>query len=144
MPLLWIEPVSKDIGYMNSVLLAQALLTRQLLFTCFVSPVISGQLRSWVNRLISFVLNLDTVGIYAIPQKVWDLLVSSRELFTVCPFCKKPFVLKGSRLRVWRSQKMKKPSMTGPYCSYKCSTLQNLSRLNALRKLKRKNSKTVT
>ncbi len=65
-------------------------------------------------------------------------LVSSKQLYVVCPRCFVPFVMKGSRLRKFEQEILKKPDMKGPYCSYHCSCRSNIETTPTVLKKKQK------
>ena len=52
--------------------------------------------------------------------------MSRPSVFYLCPECLKTFSLSGSRLKEWVKRKRKKPTVTGPYCDYRCSSAANV------------------
>jgi hypothetical protein len=64
--------------------------------------------------------------------------VSKQFLVFVCPVCQTHFPLKGSKLRLWFAQKVRKPLSTGPYCCYKCSSRENVKKAIATKLAKNK------
>ncbi len=63
-------------------------------------------------------------------------LVSQKQLYVTCPRCFEPFVMKGSRLRKFEKDILRKPDMKGPYCSYHCSCRSNIEKTPTLIKKK--------
>lgn len=53
-----------------------------------------------------------------------NMHISEPEVF-LCPVCKVIFSLKGVRLSNYKSNKLRKPTMKGPYCSRSCSSKEN-------------------